>query len=213
MNSTLQGIATDSDFVFLYPPYTNIIKPFYNTLRKLSNYSVEKMLSIAGGGMVEYSLEGIFFNSYNPIFTYSKPIVTESVLARTIEKYKIGIFSRRYLLKDLRKLGLEKYFYAIVGREKNGINTDRRTYIDRCVKELDVSPSNCLVVSDSPKDLVRAKEIGTLTAGVLSGYHSKNELREIKPDILIRSLQKLLTALSDSNFAVEDLINIQSLLE
>jgi HAD superfamily hydrolase (TIGR01549 family) len=70
--------------------------------------------------------------------------------------------------KTLEKFGIRDYFNEIF----SGKHKDQKTYEQLC-KNLGLDPSETVLVSDSPKELISAKQAGAETIALLSGVSEK----------------------------------------
>jgi phosphoglycolate phosphatase-like HAD superfamily hydrolase len=57
---------------------------------------------------------------------------------------------------------------------------------------MDVNMCDCVIVGDSVTDVRAGKEAGALTAAVLSGLFSRQELSREKPDLILKDVTELL---------------------
>lgn len=62
-------------------------------------------------------------------------------------------------------------------------------------KELEVDPSESLMVGDTELDIQCGKNAGSKTCGVLYGYRTKELIEKEKPDVIISGLNELKTIL------------------
>jgi len=62
-------------------------------------------------------------------------------------------------------------------------------------KELQVKPSETMIVGDTELDIQCGKSAGSKTCGVLFGYRTKKQLEKEKPDFLISGLNELIKVL------------------
>jgi beta-phosphoglucomutase-like phosphatase (HAD superfamily) len=62
-------------------------------------------------------------------------------------------------------------------------------------KRLRVDPTQCVVVGDSPVDVEAGKRAGSFTIAVLSNIHSRRQLKNAKPTIVIEELEAILKIL------------------
>lgn len=90
----------------------------------------------------------------------------------------------------LKKFGVEDCFSGVFA----GKHKDKETYENIC-KSLRLKPSETILISDAPKELIGAKEAGAYTIGLLSGVSEKKvfETHEVKNfvDEIIPSLRDL----------------------
>jgi phosphoglycolate phosphatase-like HAD superfamily hydrolase len=62
----------------------------------------------------------------------------------------------------------------------------------KSVKALDVDICACLIVGDSVSDVRAGKAAGAMTAAVLSGLFSREELTPERPDLILENVAELL---------------------
>ncbi|MHC1567455.1 MAG: HAD family hydrolase [Candidatus Syntropharchaeia archaeon] len=131
----------------------------------------------------------------------------EETLGRLKEMgIKVGAVSnspRYYAVRDLRHLGLYKYFDVLSISSDFGITKPNPEIFLKAAEELDVKPSHILVVGDDPEeDVDGAKEAGMYAALFLSKkdgvWSTKRVLRgenttsQNKPDYIIREMREVL---------------------
>ncbi len=63
-------------------------------------------------------------------------------------------------------------------------------------KDLQVKPSETLMVGDTELDIQCGKNADSNTCGVLYGYRTKDQLEKEKPDYIISGLNELVKTLS-----------------
>lgn len=75
----------------------------------------------------------------------------------------------------------------------DGINKEKTKadLIKESLKQLNINNQECFYVGDHPNDIIAAKDARVISVAVPSGLHSKEELEDYKPDILIKSLDEL----------------------
>ena len=100
--------------------------------------------------------------------------------------------SKENLLEELESLKIIKYFNEIYVTENKFTKEDlfRNMKLDR----------NCILVTDTGKDIMMAKKVNLKTIGVTWGFMSKNKLIEYKPDFLIDRQGKLKEILVGSKY-------------
>jgi HAD superfamily hydrolase (TIGR01509 family) len=64
--------------------------------------------------------------------------------------------------------------------------------VQRAAELWNIPPEQILVVGDSPDDIASAKSAGAFSAGICSGYFSKEALSKAKPDFLLDSISDVL---------------------
>lgn len=82
---------------------------------------------------------------------------------------------RKFLVKALERMGLKKYFQAIVS-EEDGMESMAHRFLSAAVK-LDRKPSKCIVFEDEPRGVTAAHNC-TMMAVALIGAHPAYHLRQ-----------------------------------
>jgi phosphoglycolate phosphatase-like HAD superfamily hydrolase len=89
--------------------------------------------------------------------------------------------------------GIAKYLDVIEGR-KNGIAfKPAPDQLIKICKEVDVEPSNTLMIGDTELDIMCGKNAGAKTAAVTHGYRSIEILKTYNPDFMISDLYEILS--------------------
>lgn len=98
--------------------------------------------------------------------------------------------SKENLLKELESLNIKKYFNEIYVTENKLTKEDmfRNMKLDR----------NCILVTDTGKDIMMAQNANIKTIGVTWGFMNKKKLIEYKPNYLIDRQSKLKEILGGS---------------
>ncbi len=68
---------------------------------------------------------------------------------------------------------------------------DKKQVIHDLLSKLNFSPDETLFVGDTVHDIETGKHAGILTAAIISGYNSEDQLRSAKPDFFLQSLSEL----------------------
>ncbi|RLB75661.1 MAG: hypothetical protein DRH15_13730 [Deltaproteobacteria bacterium] len=108
---------------------------------------------------------------------------------------KIGIFSvnsREFLRRAIDILKINKYISALVSRDDITNPKPHPDGILLVCKKLNVVPKFCIMIGDSPQDILAAKKAGARTIAVLTGRKKyRDKLLKIKPDFIIESIDIL----------------------
>jgi phosphoglycolate phosphatase len=78
-----------------------------------------------------------------------------------------------------------RYIGAIISREMTRFVKPDPRHLTEMLTMLAVTPTRTLMVGDHPIDVRIGRDVGTLTAGVLTGTGSVEDLRRTKPDFLL----------------------------
>ncbi|MEO8398979.1 MAG: HAD family hydrolase [Ignavibacteriaceae bacterium] len=93
--------------------------------------------------------------------------------------------------KIIDYFSLRKYFSLVMGR-RNGIpiKPSAEPLLIIC-KELNVDPTDTLIVGDSELDINCGKNAGVQTCAVSYGYRSEEKLLKEKPDFIVNRIEEL----------------------
>ena len=117
------------------------------------------------------------------------PNVEEILSYLKLKNKTIAIISshpEENLKSEIREYGLDSSISMIYGSVKDKVDA-----LKKLGNMLNVQPSSILYVGDTIYDVISAREAGTLSAAVLTGYHSRNRLEKENPDLLINTLGEL----------------------
>ena len=110
------------------------------------------------------------------------PSVKETLAA--LAGRRIGTMTtRRQKVADLmlRVAGIRPYFAKVVGGDEVARPKPEPDLPRHAAKALGLPPSECVVVGDSPVDILAGRAAGTWTVAAMYGYGRLDELREAKP--------------------------------
>ena len=91
----------------------------------------------------------------------------------------------------LELAGLLPYFAAVVGGDEVEHPKPAPDLPRHCAKTLGVRPEECVVVGDSPVDILAGRAAGTWTVAAMYGYGEPRALREANPDAEIGAFTDL----------------------
>ncbi|KAH0661873.1 hypothetical protein KY284_026804 [Solanum tuberosum] len=98
----------------------------------------------------------------------------------------VSSFDRRNMVEALERMGLMKYFQAIV-TEEDGMESIAHRFLSAAVK-LDRKPSKCVVFEDNPRGITAAHNC-TMMAVALIGAHPAYDL--VQADLAVGSFSEL----------------------
>ncbi|KAJ1691316.1 hypothetical protein LUZ63_015471 [Rhynchospora breviuscula] len=98
----------------------------------------------------------------------------------------VSCLDRRYMVDALDRMGLKKYFQAIV-TEEDGMESIAHRFLSAAVK-LDRKPSKCVVFEDDPRGITAAHNC-TMMAVALIGAHPAYEL--VQADLAVAKYSEL----------------------
>ena len=110
------------------------------------------------------------------------PGVKETLAA--LADRRIGTMTtRRQKVADLmlRVAGIRPYFTKVVGGDEVARPKPEPDLPRHAAKALGLPPNECVVVGDSPVDILAGRAAGTWTVAATYGYGTREALREAKP--------------------------------
>ncbi|MEM3587256.1 MAG: HAD family hydrolase [Candidatus Jordarchaeaceae archaeon] len=128
-----------------------------------------------------------------------KPYEDIIVLNDLVKEYRLGIVTNtpvKLALLELKAFDLAKYFNSIIALGTiDQKNAKPEAYgIIKCIKELNSTPKETLVVGDKYTDIIAGKRAGAFTVAILrSGIKT-----DLKADFIINNLYELIDILKIS---------------
>ncbi|KAK1320332.1 hypothetical protein QJS10_CPA03g00969 [Acorus calamus] len=98
----------------------------------------------------------------------------------------VSSFDRRNMIDALQRMGLTKYFQAVV-TEEDGMESIAHRFLSAAVK-LDRKPSKCIVFEDDPRGIAAAHNCTMMAVGLI-GMHPAYEL--VQADLTVASFSEL----------------------
>lgn len=93
--------------------------------------------------------------------------------------------SSKFVDSILDGLNLSSHFVAAFGREAFSEHKPSRVPIDAILARFGASPDRCVIVGDTPVDILAGKAAGIATCGVLYGYGIAEDLERAAPDAVV----------------------------
>jgi len=107
------------------------------------------------------------------------------------KKTKIGLASmnsQKVISSLVKAKGVEHYFQAIITAEAVKYSKPHPEIFLKCAKQLNASPTKCVVIEDSLFGVKAAKAAGMHCIAVTTGVYSKEELEHENPDVVVANL-------------------------
>lgn len=126
-----------------------------------------------------------------PLFPKTKEIL-DSIKARG---FKTGVAStkfKRFIVEILEHYNLLGLFDVIVSGYEVENHKPAPDILIEAAKQLQVLPSECVYIGDSPSDIEAGKRAGCISIAVLTGPHDQETFVNEKPDYLIENLLALI---------------------
>jgi phosphoglycolate phosphatase len=90
----------------------------------------------------------------------------------------------RFLRAEMEEYGLSGYFSVVVGSA-----SDKSQHIGEVIRKLGVPKEEIVYAGDMTHDIDTGKKAGVITAAVLSGYHSREKLEALGPQIIMNDIR------------------------
>ncbi|PWH13524.1 MAG: hypothetical protein DDG59_14125 [Anaerolineae bacterium] len=154
-----------------------------------------KLLDAIGCDDWFFRLRNSLLPAYKRKIPHWKPIGgVQETLPKLAKVYSIALISARD--DHHTQTFIEQLAFSAIIRCWASAETTRHTKpypdpIQWVAKQLGVSPSQCLMVGDTPVDIQAGKNAGAQTVGVLSGFGEECELRAAGADAVIRDINEL----------------------
>lgn len=108
------------------------------------------------------------------------------ILAAGRKLFVVSMHPEDHLRREAKHYGVGAYFASMIGEVK-----DKSVAIDRIGTFSGLTPSTILYVGDTIFDIQAAKRSGVLSAGITTGYQTREVLAAEEPDLIIDSLSEL----------------------
>ncbi len=134
-----------------------------------------------------------YYRAHLTTFTTPFPGI-EHVLAALRSCPKIVVSNKPAVLVEgvLEALGLRRSFIAVHGGDSFPRKKPDPLPLVEAIRPFGIAPEACLMVGDSPADVLAGQRAGTHTCAVLYGLSRPEALERLRPDCLIRSPAELL---------------------
>jgi HAD superfamily hydrolase (TIGR01509 family) len=106
-------------------------------------------------------------------------------------KVKMGLASmnnRSVIIHMVNANGLNQFFQAFLTAESISHSKPHPEIFIKTVSELKTNPEKCVVIEDSIFGVKAAKSANMGCVAVTTGVYSKEELKEAKPDLIVKTL-------------------------
>lgn len=96
-------------------------------------------------------------------------------------------------IRGLKLFDMDKYFSVVIGHEECQKHKPEPEPVLLALEKLNLAPADCLMLGDSPFDLISAREAGVKTAAVRWTEIAWDSLLAEKPDYILHTIEDLLT--------------------
>lgn len=126
---------------------------------------------------------------------------------------KVGVVSASSsvaVTQALKKFDLEKYVDAVFTRDSPGRMKPSSDHVLACLKTLNCTPQNAILVGDNARDMQAARTAGVFAVGLLAEDHQWMKKRAISSEWQRRRKEELERS---ADITIRDLLEIRSLLK
>jgi HAD superfamily hydrolase (TIGR01662 family) len=157
---------------------------------------------------VELEMDDVDFEEFIPIYkslyfdfidsSYLYESVKETLNYLKSKKIKVSLLTTKVQEqadKIIQHFKLSDSFDYIMGRREGLAHKPSPEPLSFICSELNVDPSETLMVGDTELDIQCGKNAGAKTCGVLYGYRTREQIEKEKPDFIISGLSDLVKVL------------------
>ena len=127
-------------------------------------------------------------------FSYLYPGVQQTLQYLNERNIKVSLLTTKVqdqAEKIINHFNLRSSFHYLMGRRDGLAHKPSPEPLIYICNQLNIKPSETLMVGDTELDIQCGKGAGAQTCGVLFGYRTKDQLEKEKPDFLISGLSEL----------------------
>jgi pyrophosphatase PpaX len=203
-----KGILFDLDGTLL-DTTDLILKSFQHTIRTHNGHDADldlvkstfgqpliKALALMGSdpeAMIktyrEYNIQ--YHDELARVFTGVAAVI-QTLYGRGIKLAVVTSKTRETSVRGLRLFDLDKYFPVVIGHEDCRNHKPHPEPVLRALDGLGLAAGDCLMVGDSPVDIMSAKAAGARTAAVRWTYVPWDAVMAAQPDLVLEDMADLL---------------------
>lgn len=158
--------------------------------------SFSRLLGSNDNGLIDIALQyyrerfseiGIYENSIYSDVTAALQRIQAAGFRMFLATSKPTVFA----IRILEHFDLTQFFHGVYGSELDGRLSDKADLVAHILKTESLNPQVSLMVGDRYHDIIGGKENGVVTAAVMYGYGSREEIEKAGPDFIFHSLSDL----------------------
>ncbi len=118
-------------------------------------------------------------------FPFAKGALS-AIKKRKIPCAVLSAHPTEFLEKEIKDYGLERMFSVVVGSA-----SDKAEHIERVIEGLGAPRDEIVYVGDMTHDIETGNSAGVMTAAVLSGYHTREQLEDKGPNFIMKDIRDI----------------------
>lgn len=137
----------------------------------------------------------IFFEKQKKLFTRNHLFPLETVIEKLYGQFQLFVISSTQdenIVHYLSLGNLSHYFKEVLGSTTHKSKVEKFKMI---FKEYNISPLECIFITDTVGDIIEAKKVGVSTIGVTWGYHDEKLLLSHNPSAIVNTPTELLATI------------------
>lgn len=119
------------------------------------------------------------------VFPFAKATL-KWINGQGIKTAVLSAHPEKFLKQEMKSYGLSGMFSVVVGGA-----SDKAEHIGKVIEQLGVRKEEIVYAGDMTHDIDTGKRAGVITAAVLSGYHSREKLLALDPQIIMNDIREL----------------------
>ncbi|MFC7686073.1 HAD family hydrolase [Ureibacillus sp. GCM10028918] len=144
----------------------------------------------------EMLLQDYFTEFYKCCIPFPNLISTlESLKAHSIRLGMITNGKGQFQMNNIRALGIEQYFEAILISEWEGMKKPNPEIFRKALRHLDLAPNESLYVGDHPENDIKAAK----NVGMVGVWKNDFQWKQVEADFMIEDLNELLLIIQEIN--------------
>ena len=172
---------TESFEKFIGPPLDQSFQNFYSLSESQAREAVEFY-------RIYYKKSGI---EQNHLYTGIKDLF-QDMLKQNILLYVATSKPTSFAIDILKYYNIAHFFKEIVGANLDLTRSAKKEIIEYILtKNPNIDPNNCVMIGDRNYDIIGAQDNQIDSIGVLYGYGSYEEMKEVKPTYIVETIADL----------------------
>jgi len=166
---------------FIGPPLKDSFIKYYNLTESEALNAIEIFREY-------FKTKGLYENSIYPDIKILLQTLVKKGKTLAVATSKPTIFAK----KILKHFKIDKYFSLVIGSNLDGSRVNKEEVIRETLKQLKIYKyDNVIMIGDRKYDILGAKKVGIHSVGIIYGYGSLKEIKQTKPDYMVKTVKEL----------------------